>query len=145
VWWLLGLLALIAIALGVWALTRSRSRRQEWTAGQTAATAEAAWLARDLLPTLYGQQIDQLRGAWAVAQPRVAALEDKLVGLVATAPDDAARGSATALLEAVRSARASVTRLSGPGMVDSDTGRADLLGAGRQIEQVLADQAGDTA
>ena len=142
-WWLIGLLVLIAIALAVWALTRSRSRRQEWAAGQTAATAEAAWFARDLLPTLYGQQIDQLRGAWTVAEPRVAALEDNLVGLAATAPDDAARGSATTLLESVRSGRGAVTRLSAPGLVDAEAARADLLAAGRQIEQVLSAQAGD--
>jgi hypothetical protein len=139
----LGLLALIAIGLGVWALTRSRGRRQDWTEAQSAATAEAAWLARDLLPTLYGQPVDQLRGAWTVAEPRVAALEDNLVGQAATAPDDASRGSATTLLESVRSARGAVNRLAAPGAVESETGRADLLAAGRQIEQVLSAQQGD--
>jgi hypothetical protein len=73
----------------------------------------------------------------------VAALEDRLVGLAATAPDDAARGSATALLESVRSARVSVERLVAPGAVDSEAARADLLTASRQIQQVLAAQAGD--
>jgi hypothetical protein len=139
------LLVLIAGGLGVYFLTRSRGRRQEWAANQAAARTEAAWLARELLPTLQTQSQDQVRGAWAVAQPRVSALEDRLVGLAATAPDDIGRGTSTTLLESVRAARGSVDRLVAPGAEDTPAARQDVLAAGRQIEQVLTAQAADSA
>ena len=136
---------MLALGFAIWGLTRSRSRRQEWAASQASARTEAAWLARQLLPTLQTQSQDQLRGAWAVAQPRVGALEDSLVGLAATAPDDLGRGTTTTLLESVRAARGTVDRLAAPGAEDTPAARQDLLDASRQIEQVLAAQAGDSA
>ena len=103
-WWLLGGLA-VAACVAVPLLLRSR-RRRAWTADLAAAEAEVAWFSRVLVPELrQGGSAEHVRGGWAVADGRVAAVEDSLTALEASAAGDAGRARARALRDAVRSAR----------------------------------------
>jgi hypothetical protein len=71
-----------------------------------------AWFARVLVAEL-GQSgsLDQVEGGWAVGANRVAAVEDRLTVLQASAPDDATRTSTRALQDAVRASRGRVEEL----------------------------------
>lgn len=110
VWWLLGVLV-VALAVGVPLLVRAR-RRSAWQERLTAAEAEVAWFARELVPALRRDtSVDRLAGAWAVSSQRVVAAEDLLTSLVATAQDDARRARATELRDAVRAGRSRVESL----------------------------------
>lgn len=110
VWWLLGALV-VALAVGVPLLVRAR-RRSAWQERLTAAEAEVAWFARELVPALRRDtSVDRLAGAWAVSSQRVVAAEDLLTSLVATAQDDARRARATELRDAVRAGRSRVESL----------------------------------
>jgi len=102
-WWLLGTI-LVAVAVIVPLLLRAR-RRQVWHDDLAAAEGEIAWLARSLVPELRrAASPDQAVGAWSVEASRVSALEDRLTELAATARDDAGRGRALGLRDAVRNA-----------------------------------------
>ncbi len=74
-----------------------------------AAREEAAWFARQLLPSLQqAGSIEELAGGWQVAADRVTALEDRLTGLESTAPDESGGTQARDLRDAVRAARLGV-------------------------------------
>ena len=86
---------------------------------RTDQTAEVEWFARELIPQLRRSgSIDRAAGGWQVALPRVAAAEDQLTALESSAPDQQDAASARQLREAVRSARAKMETLSGPGTHD---------------------------
>lgn len=109
-WWLLAALA-VALAIGIPLLLRAR-RRQAWRSDLAAAEGEVAWFARALIPELRrAGSADQIAGGWAVASSRVGALEDQLVGLEASAPDDANRARASVLRDAVRQSRVQLEEL----------------------------------
>ncbi len=96
VWWLLAALA-IAAAIAIPLLVRA-SRRKAWHTELAAAEAEAAWLARELVPELRRNagSIERLAGAWSAGgAERATAAEDALTGLTASAPDDASLARAT--------------------------------------------------
>jgi hypothetical protein len=110
VWWLVGALV-VALAVGVPLLVRAR-RRSAWQERLTAAEAEVAWFARELVPELRrSASVDRLAGAWAVSSERVVAAEDQLTSLVATTQDDTRRARATELRDAVRAGRTRVESL----------------------------------
>jgi hypothetical protein len=71
-----------------------------------------AWFARVLFPEL-GQSgsLDQVEGGWTVEANRIAAVEDRLTVLEASAPDDAARTWTRTLRDAVRVSRGRVEEL----------------------------------
>ena len=71
-----------------------------------------AWFARVLVPEL-GQSgsLDQVAGGWTVGANRIAALEDRLTILEASAPDEATRTGTRALRDAVRASRGRVEDL----------------------------------
>ena len=76
------------------------------------AEREVAWFARVLVPEL-GQSgsLDQVDGSWTVEASRIAAVEDRLTILQASAPDDATRTGTRTLRDAVRVSRGRVEEL----------------------------------
>lgn len=126
-WWLLGGLA-VAACVAVPLLVRSR-RRGAWNADLAAAEGEVAWFSRVLVPELrQGESTEHVRGGWTVAEARVAAVEDRLTALEASAPDDVGRTRARALRDAVRSARNRIR----------DVGEGDAVAPSREWDQVAA-------
>jgi hypothetical protein len=118
-------------------LVRSR-RRGSWHDELAAAEAEATWFARELVPELRGAaaSTDRLTGAWSVAGAgRIAAAEDALTALTASAPDDAARSRALALRDAVRDGRRRVEVLTRDGVGANAGAELDAVAAG--IEAAL--------
>lgn len=114
VWVALAVLLLAAI-IGAWLLARSR-RRRSWHTRLDAAQADVAWFARELVPQLRSSRsADQVAGGWQVAMPRVASAEDQLTVLEPSAPTEEDAARARQLRDAVRSARARMDALSGPG------------------------------
>jgi hypothetical protein len=109
-WWALaGLLLAAAVATPL--LVRAH-RRRVWRADFATAEQEVAWFARVLVPEL-GQSgsLDQVEGGWTVGANRIAAVEDRLTVLEASAPDDATRTGTRTLRDAVRASRGRVEEL----------------------------------
>jgi hypothetical protein len=79
-----------------------------------------AWFARVLVPEL-GQSgsLDQVEGGWNVEANRIAAVEDRLTVIEASAPDDASRTATRTLRDAVRASRARVEELLQSGRPDA--------------------------
>ena len=74
------------------------------------------WFARELLPQLRrAGSVERMAGGWQVESARVAAVEDRLTGLEATAPNDTDRARTRNLRDAVRVARGHVQALAAPG------------------------------
>jgi hypothetical protein len=71
-----------------------------------------AWFARVLVPEL-GQSasIDQVTGGWTVSGDRIAAAEDRLTALEASAPDEVTQTETRTLRDAVRASRGRVEEL----------------------------------
>jgi hypothetical protein len=118
-WWALaGLLLAAAIATPL--LVRAH-RRRLWRADFGTAEQEVAWFARVLVPEL-GQSgsLDQVAGGWTVGLNRVAAVEDQLTALEASAPDEVTRAETRTLRDAVRGSRGRVEEMlqsGGPGAI----------------------------
>ena len=139
-WWFLGAIV-VAVAVVVPLLLRAR-RRRWWQDDLAAAEREIAWLARSLVPELRRvASPDEAVGAWTVEASRVSALEDRLTELAATARDDAGRGRALGLRDAVRTADLQLNVLVGARRFD--TFAYDLDGVAAGLEAALADGAGD--
>jgi hypothetical protein len=127
------LAVLVAVVATIILVGRGR-RGGSWAAEFTTAADEVSWFAQVLLPQLLAAgSIQQLAGGWVVGETRVAAAEDRLTSLEATAPDDAARMRARALRDAVRGARQDVQRLvaAAGGVIPT----ADLLAIGVRLEE----------
>ena len=110
VWWAAaGLLAAAAIATPL--LVRAH-RRQVWRTDLATAEQEVAWFARVLVPELaQSGSLDQVAGGWTVGADRIAAVEDRLTVLEASAPDDATRTETRSLRDTVRASRVRVEEL----------------------------------
>jgi hypothetical protein len=133
-WWLLAAGAL-AIAVAVPLLVRAR-RYRAWGADLTAADEEVAWFARVLVPELrQAGSADQVAGGWAVGSSRVSAVENRLIALEASAPDDAGRTRARTLRDAVRVSRGHMEGL--VGSAATDTVMRDLDAAAAELEAAL--------
>ena len=127
------LVALVAIII----LVGRRRRGGAWAADFAAVGDEVAWFTNTLLPQLVAAgSLQQVAGGWAVGESRVAAAEDRLTTLEATAPDDAARMRARALRDAVRRAKQEVQRLAATatGVVPT----AELIAVGVRLEDAQA-------
>jgi hypothetical protein len=134
-WWLLGALV-VAAAVAVPLLLTAR-RRRAWDADLAAALEDVAWFSRVLVPELrQGQSAAHVRGGWAVAEPRVAAAEDRLTALEASAPDEARRTRARTVRDAVRAAG---DRLRGLGDTDGVATLLELDQVGVTLEAALAE------
>lgn len=132
-WWLLGALAVIA-AIAVPLLLRRR--RQAWEAEFSASAQEVIWLARDLVPQLrLASSADQVRGGWAVSADRVAATEDRLTALEATARSEEDRPRARILRDAVRASRNRIQAVADGATVDLP---AELGHVASDLEAALA-------
>ena len=109
-WWVLaGLLLAAAVATPL--LVRAH-RRRVWRADFAAAEQEVAWFARVLIPELnQSGSLEQVEGGWIVGSNRIAAVEDRLTALDASAPDDATRTGTRTLRDAVRASRRRVEEL----------------------------------
>jgi hypothetical protein len=71
-----------------------------------------AWFARVLVPELaQSASLDQVEGGWAVGANRIAAVEDRLTALEASAPNDSTQTATRALRDAVRASRGRVEEL----------------------------------
>ena len=104
--WLLIAAAVLAIAAAAAVLLRRRSRMQAWQARFDTSKGEVAGLARDLIPKLaLAPTAQQIAGGWRISADRAIATEDRLTALEADAPDDAHRGRAQTLRDAVRTSR----------------------------------------
>jgi len=127
-WWWVALAAVLVAGAVLAVVLVRRSRRRRWLADLAGAEEEVGWFARDLVPQLRGSgSVEGVAGGWAVAAPRVTALDDRLTRLVTTAPGAEDRMRATTLQEAVRAARDRVAALAASG--GSDTWALDLDGA----------------
>ncbi len=105
VWWLLAAVVLAALA-GVTAVVVRARRRRRWLAELGGTEDELAWFARVLLPELRrSTSLEQVVGGWKIGTPRVAAAEDRLTVLEASAPGDADQSRARTLRDAARLAR----------------------------------------
>jgi hypothetical protein len=133
-WWLFAAVA-VALAVGIPLLARAR-RRQAWRSDLGAAESEVAWFARMLIPDLRrAGSADRIAGGWGVAASRVSALEDRLIALEMSAPDDAGRARALDLRDAVRSSRVHLEELVRSGA--SDTLMRDLDAIAARLESAL--------
>jgi hypothetical protein len=129
-------LALVAAAIAstVALLVRSR-RRGGWNDDLAGSEREVEWFARELVPGMRQTgSVEQVAGAWAISEGRVAALEDRLTGLDATAYDEDGRARARSLRDAVRAARGQVAQVATSGTPetlhrDLDAAIATLEGA----------------
>jgi hypothetical protein len=140
-WWALaGLLLAAAVATPLFVRAH---RRRVWRAAFATAEQDVAWFARVLLPQL-GQSgsLDQVEGSWTVEANRIGAVEDRLTGLEASAPDDATRTSTRTLRDAVRASRGRVEELLQSG--DPEAISPTLNEVAGQLEATLGslDQAG---
>ena len=135
-WWLAGLAALVAL-VAIIILVRRRRRGGAWATDFAAVGDDVEWFTKVLLPQLLAaSSLQQVAGGWAVGESRVAAAEDRLTSLEATAPDDTARMRARALRDAVRAARQEVQRLVAPAAGAVPTG--DLIAVGVRLEDAQA-------
>lgn len=102
VWWLLAALLVGALVAVIAAVARAR-RRRRWLAELAPAEDELRWFARVLLPELRrSTSLEQVVGGWNIGAPRVAAAEDRLTVLEASAPGDTERERARTLRDASR-------------------------------------------
>jgi hypothetical protein len=118
---------------------RSRAARRRWDADFATALTETRWLAVEIVPALQRAKVPAEReGAWAVARPRVTALEADFAALSASARDQQSAERVAALLEAVRGTRATADQQSGVGGPGQEAVFADLFDARRHLDDALA-------
>jgi hypothetical protein len=133
---------LLAAAVATPLLVRAH-RRRVWRADFATAEQDVAWFARVLVPEL-GQSgsIDQVEGGWTVEANRIAAVEDRLTVLEASAPDDTSRTETRTLRDAVRASRERVEELLQSG--DPEAISPTLNEVAAELEAALGslDQAG---
>ena len=140
-WWALaGLLLAAAIATPL--LVRAH-RRQVWKADFATATQEVAWFARMLVPELaQSGSLDQVWGGWTVGANRIAAVEDRLTVLEASAPDEVTRTGSRTLRDSVRASRGRVEELLQSGDPEAISPTLNEVAAGLDAALGSLDQAG---
>jgi hypothetical protein len=139
-WWLLAAI-LIAVAVAIPFLLGAR-RRGAWTEKMAAASAEAAWFARVLIPQLQQQpSAEQVAGGWRVARDRVAAAEDSLTGLESTAPGETEAARARTLRDAVRGSKDRLDAL--VQSAEPSAASAELATAASAVEEALTSTSTD--
>ncbi|HET7820351.1 MAG TPA: hypothetical protein VFL10_02405 [Ornithinibacter sp.] len=107
--WLVLAAVLAGLAWFLWARNR---RATAWDAEVAETETEVAWFGRELLPQLQRSTTPEaLAGGWQVSAARVSAVEDRLTGLEASAPDEQRAARARTLRDAVRASRTDVETL----------------------------------
>lgn len=136
VWWLVGALVLATVVVTVVALRR-RSRRHAWADKFTAAKREVAGFARETIGQLeQAPTAQQIAGGYRMEAARVAAIEDRLTSLEATALNDGDRSRARTLRDAVRGSRTRLAALDTAG--DMAVASSWLRSAATELETALA-------
>ncbi|MGX7680319.1 hypothetical protein ACSMXN_15610 [Jatrophihabitans sp. DSM 45814] len=136
VWWLIGALVLIGAGLIAF-LLRHRSRQKAWREKFGAATTDAAWFSRTLIPQLErAPTTDQIIGGWRMESARIVAAEDRLTGLASATKDQTDASRALLLRDAIRSARDRLDNLDAS--TDALTAGALLQSAAADVETALA-------
>jgi hypothetical protein len=99
-----------------------------------------------LVPEL-GQSgsLDQVEGGWSVEANRIAAVEDQLTGLEASAPDDATRTGTRTLRDAVRVSRGRVEELLQSGDPEAISSTLNEVAAGLEAALGSSGRAGGAA
>ena len=138
-WLIWALIGLVVLALAVALVRRRQSRRRDERSFDL-ALAEARWLDHEALPTLLSASRDERRGAWQVARPRVAALEEQLAPLASPGSDTLAAVNARHLKTAVAGVRSALdeeAQATSPDVAGEAHGAARQ--AARQLGQVLTE------
>ncbi|WP_017932897.1 hypothetical protein [Nocardioides sp. Iso805N] len=113
VWALVAALGVVAVALIVLLLARSR-RRRAWDSDFRAAQAEVAWTARTVLPQVQAAgDPDRIASAWRALQPQIATLGDQLTVLGSSTRNHADAARARVLRDALRAAGTTVENATG--------------------------------
>lgn len=133
-WWLIGLLVVIAVVATV-VVGRARRGRRIWEGQLANVVSESTWLAHELLPdTLSAPDAAERRATWTAYRPRVEALMNALNEASASAPqgrqDDVGR-----LRDAVQELSLTMDTYAATGLED----KADLA-AVRQAQRWLEDE-----
>jgi hypothetical protein len=145
-WWPWVLLVLLAVAGLVWLLLRRRAAQRvldEWDAKLTESRGEATWVEESLVTQVLAMPTTtEAAQVWTAAGPRLLAIDEGLLALEGSAPDDQRRAAAAALrvrlarlVEAVGSDTAA-----GPDSTPDDfrARRAAIDTARRDLRAVLA-------
>ena len=98
------------------------------------ACSSLSWVSRALLT--------QVEGGWTVGANRIAAVEDRLTVLEASAPDDATRTETRTLRDAVRASRGRVEELLQSGDPEAISPTLNEVAAGLEAALGSVDQAG---
>ena len=100
-WWPWLLLLLLLVAGLVWWLPRRREAQRvldEWDARLAESRGEATWVEESLVTQVLAMPTStEAAGVWAAARPRLLAIDESLLALEGSAPDEARRASAAAL------------------------------------------------
>ena len=100
-WWPWVLLLLVLVAGLVWWLLRRRAAQRvldDWDAKLDASRGEATWVEESLVTQVLSMPTTtEAAGVWTAARPRVLAIDEALLGLEGSAPDESRRASAAAL------------------------------------------------
>jgi Tfp pilus assembly protein PilX len=136
VWWLLGLLAALAVTVIAVVTVRNQRARKAWEAQLAGAMAESTWLAHELLVAALSTESAAARqNLWVASRPRVAALVSRLNGLVASAPKD--RSDRSVRLGWLRDAVIDVRSAMDADAATDAAGDRKSLGAARQAQRQL--------
>ena len=135
-WWLLAAVVLLLVLAGV-LLVRRHNRRRAWTQALAAATEQAAWFARALIPSLgQASSLQQMARTWQASSARVTSIEQQLTALESTAVGHDRGTQARLLRDAVRSARVRLETLLSSS--DASAVRTALATSASEIETALA-------
>ena len=145
-WWPWVLLALLAIGGLIWLLLRRRAAQQvldDWDAALAESRGEATWVEESLVTQVLATPTAVEAGqVWTAAAPRLLAIDEALLGLESSAPDEFRRADAAdlrarlgRLVEAVGTDTAA-----GPGSTPDDfrVRRAAIDTARSDLRAVLA-------
>ncbi|TQM64888.1 hypothetical protein [Humibacillus xanthopallidus] len=152
-WWPWLLLLVLAVAGLVWLLLRRREAKRvldEWDAKLADSRREATWVEESLVTQVLAMPTaTEASQVWTAAGPRLLAIDESLLALEGSAPDEARRASAAALRD--RLARlveaVSADTAAGPDSTPDDfrARRAAIDTARRELRAALAASAAPDA
>ena len=100
-WWPWALLALLAVGGLVWLLLRRRAAQQvldDWDAKLADSRGEATWVDESLVTQVLSMPTStEAAQVWTAAGPRLLAIDEGLLALEGSAPDESRQAAAAAL------------------------------------------------